>query len=125
MKRQRLYSIVIREQNRGMSRIPFLPAKDPEVDDKNVPRMRVCMCVKSGTCLFYNRHVGGGGRTGCHDVLEHGLNLHWNVPLTKAGCSLSKTLFILDNLSLTTGLQKDTMTIHYYIWILNNEYLKG
>ncbi|KAM8741639.1 jhy protein homolog isoform 2-T2 [Acanthopagrus schlegelii] len=47
MKRQRLYSIVIREQNRGMSRIPFLPAKDPEVNDKNVPRMRALEYAKT------------------------------------------------------------------------------
>uniref|UniRef100_A0A671U3B4 Junctional cadherin complex regulator n=1 Tax=Sparus aurata TaxID=8175 RepID=A0A671U3B4_SPAAU len=47
MKRQRLYSIVIREQNREMSRIPFLPAKDPEVNDKKVPRMKALEYAKT------------------------------------------------------------------------------
>lgn len=49
MKRQKLYSNVIREQNKKISRIPFLPAKDPEGSDKKVPRLKVCMCVHFDT----------------------------------------------------------------------------
>lgn len=45
MRRQRLYSNVIREQNKKISRIPFLPAKNPQGADKKVPRMKVCVCV--------------------------------------------------------------------------------
>lgn len=45
MRRQRLYSNVIREQNKKISRIPFLPSKDAEGNDKTVPRMKVCVCV--------------------------------------------------------------------------------
>ena len=26
--------------------------------------------------------LSGGGLTQCHVVLDHGLNLHWNIPLT-------------------------------------------
>ncbi|XP_044078909.1 jhy protein homolog [Siniperca chuatsi] len=40
MKRQRVYSNVIREQNKKISRIPFLLTKDPEGKDKKVPRMK-------------------------------------------------------------------------------------
>ncbi|XP_068456837.1 jhy protein homolog [Clinocottus analis] len=40
LKRQKLYSNVIREQNKKISRIPFLLAKDPEGNDKKVPRMK-------------------------------------------------------------------------------------
>ncbi|XP_070773818.1 jhy protein homolog [Enoplosus armatus] len=47
MKRQRLYSNVIREQNKTISRIPFLPAKDPEGDDKKVPRTKALEYAKT------------------------------------------------------------------------------
>ncbi|XP_035482669.1 jhy protein homolog isoform X2 [Scophthalmus maximus] len=47
MKRQRLYSNVIREQNKQMSRIPFLPAKDPEGSDNKVPRMKALEYAKT------------------------------------------------------------------------------
>ncbi|XP_040005529.1 jhy protein homolog isoform X3 [Xiphias gladius] len=47
MKRQKLYSNVIREQNKKISRIPFLPAKDPEGSDKKVPRMKALEYAKT------------------------------------------------------------------------------
>uniref|UniRef100_UPI0037E9069A jhy protein homolog n=1 Tax=Semicossyphus pulcher TaxID=241346 RepID=UPI0037E9069A len=47
LKRQRLYSNVIREQNKKISRIPFLPAKDPEGSDKNVPRRKALEYAKT------------------------------------------------------------------------------
>ncbi|XP_051257486.1 jhy protein homolog isoform X1 [Dicentrarchus labrax] len=47
MKRQRLYSNVIREQNKKINRIPFLPAKDPEGSDKKVPRMKALEYAKT------------------------------------------------------------------------------
>ncbi|XP_045894813.1 jhy protein homolog isoform X2 [Micropterus dolomieu] len=47
MKRQRLYSNVIREQNKKISRIPFLSAKDPEGNDKKVPRMKALEYAKT------------------------------------------------------------------------------
>ncbi|KAK5888282.1 hypothetical protein CesoFtcFv8_016796 [Champsocephalus esox] len=47
MKRQKLYSNVIREQNKGMSRIPFLLTKDPEGSDKKVPRMKALEYAKT------------------------------------------------------------------------------
>lgn len=46
MKRQKLYSNVIREQNKKTSKIPILLRKDPEGKDKKVPRMKVS--VNSG-----------------------------------------------------------------------------
>ena len=51
MKRQRLYSNVIREQNKKISRIPFLPAKDLEGTDKKVPRMKVRVFVFAHVCV--------------------------------------------------------------------------
>ncbi|XP_076606583.1 jhy protein homolog [Chaetodon auriga] len=47
MKQQRLYSNVIRERNKKISRIPFLPAKDPEGNDKKVPRMKALEYAKT------------------------------------------------------------------------------
>ncbi|XP_031166536.1 jhy protein homolog isoform X2 [Sander lucioperca] len=47
MKRQKLYSNVIREQNKTISRIPFLLAKDPEGNDKKVPRMKALEYAKT------------------------------------------------------------------------------
>ncbi|KAG7224632.1 hypothetical protein INR49_011385 [Caranx melampygus] len=47
MKRQKLYSNVIREQNKKISRIPFLPAKDPGGSDKKVPRVKALEYAKS------------------------------------------------------------------------------
>ncbi|XP_067463378.1 jhy protein homolog isoform X1 [Thunnus thynnus] len=47
MKQQKLYSNVIREQNKKISRIPFLPAKDPEGNDKKVPRMKALEYAKT------------------------------------------------------------------------------
>ncbi|XP_071761384.1 jhy protein homolog [Centroberyx gerrardi] len=47
MRRQKLYSNVIREQNKKMSRIPFLPAKDPEGSDKKVPRTKALEYAKT------------------------------------------------------------------------------
>ncbi|KAK5859278.1 hypothetical protein PBY51_003357 [Eleginops maclovinus] len=47
MKRQKLYSNVIREQNKNTSRIPFLLAKDPEGSDKKVPRMKALEYAKT------------------------------------------------------------------------------
>ncbi|XP_020501690.2 jhy protein homolog [Labrus bergylta] len=49
LKRQRLYSNVIREQNKNISRIPFLPAKGPEGKDKKVPRMKALEYAKTIT----------------------------------------------------------------------------
>ncbi|KAM6983470.1 jhy protein homolog [Tautogolabrus adspersus] len=49
LKRQRLYSNVIREQNKKISRIPFLPAKAPEGNDKKVPRMKALEYAKTIT----------------------------------------------------------------------------
>lgn len=46
MRRQRLYSNVIREQNKKISRMPFLPAKNLQGTDKKVPRMKVCWRVR-------------------------------------------------------------------------------
>ncbi|CAJ1064726.1 jhy protein homolog isoform X2 [Xyrichtys novacula] len=40
LKRQKLYSNVIHEQNKKISRIPFLLAKDPQGDNKKVPRIK-------------------------------------------------------------------------------------
>ncbi|XP_029304261.1 jhy protein homolog isoform X2 [Cottoperca gobio] len=47
MKRQKLYSNVIREQNKKISRIPFLLAKDPEGNDKKIPRMKALEYAKT------------------------------------------------------------------------------
>ncbi|XP_010780517.1 jhy protein homolog isoform X1 [Notothenia coriiceps] len=47
MKRQKLYSNVIREQNKSISRIPFLLAKDPEGSDKKVPRVKALEYAKT------------------------------------------------------------------------------
>ncbi|XP_053298178.1 jhy protein homolog isoform X2 [Pleuronectes platessa] len=47
MKRQKLYSNVIREQNKKMSRIPFLPAKDPEGSNNKVPRIKALEYAKT------------------------------------------------------------------------------
>nr|XP_046267729.1 jhy protein homolog isoform X2 [Scatophagus argus] len=47
MKRQRLYSNVIHEQNKKISRIPFLLAKDLEGNDKKVPRMKALEYAKT------------------------------------------------------------------------------
>ncbi|XP_060941345.1 jhy protein homolog [Limanda limanda] len=47
MKRQKLYSNVIREQNKKISRIPFLPAKDPEGSDNKVPRIKALEYAKT------------------------------------------------------------------------------
>ena len=52
MKRQKLYSNVIREQNKNISRIPFLLAKDPEGSDKKVPRMKVCVFIFLSVCVL-------------------------------------------------------------------------
>ncbi|XP_056267864.1 jhy protein homolog isoform X2 [Pseudoliparis swirei] len=43
----KLYSNVIREQNKKISRIPFLLAKDPEGNDKKVPRMKALEYAKT------------------------------------------------------------------------------
>ncbi|XP_029923979.1 jhy protein homolog [Myripristis murdjan] len=47
MRRQKLYSNAVREQNKNMSRIPFLPAKDPEGSDKTVPRTKALEYAKT------------------------------------------------------------------------------
>ncbi|KAL7389344.1 hypothetical protein ABVT39_002123 [Epinephelus coioides] len=47
MKRQKLYSNVIREQNKNIRRIPFLLAKDPEGNDKKVPRIKALEYAKT------------------------------------------------------------------------------
>ncbi|XP_010749219.3 jhy protein homolog isoform X3 [Larimichthys crocea] len=47
IEKTRLYSNVIREQNKKISRIPFLPAKDPEGNDKKVPRMKALEYAKT------------------------------------------------------------------------------
>ncbi|XP_072230512.1 LOW QUALITY PROTEIN: jhy protein homolog [Leuresthes tenuis] len=47
MERQRLYSTVIREQNKKISRIPFPPTRDPEGNEKRVPRMKALEYAKS------------------------------------------------------------------------------
>ncbi|XP_054482419.1 jhy protein homolog [Anoplopoma fimbria] len=47
LKRQKLYSNVIREQNKKISRIPFLLAKDPEANDKKDPRMKALEYAKT------------------------------------------------------------------------------
>ncbi|XP_062414114.1 jhy protein homolog [Pungitius pungitius] len=47
LKRQKLYSNVIREQNKKISRIPFLLAKDPEGNDNKVPRMKALEYAKT------------------------------------------------------------------------------
>ncbi|KAK0136593.1 Jhy [Merluccius polli] len=46
MRRQRLYSNVIREQNKKTSTIPPLPPKDPEDIDKTVPRRKALEYAK-------------------------------------------------------------------------------
>ncbi|XP_034406345.1 jhy protein homolog isoform X2 [Cyclopterus lumpus] len=43
----KLYSNVIREQNKKISRIPFLLAKDPEGSDKKVPRVKALEYAKT------------------------------------------------------------------------------
>ncbi|KAM4619772.1 jhy protein homolog [Polymixia lowei] len=47
MRRQKLYSKVIREQNKKISRIPFLPAEGPRGSDKKVPRRKALDYAKS------------------------------------------------------------------------------
>ncbi|KAM9729003.1 jhy protein homolog [Menidia menidia] len=47
MERQRLYSDVIRELNKKISRIPFPPTKDPEGSHKKVPRMKALEYAKT------------------------------------------------------------------------------
>ncbi|XP_040907199.1 jhy protein homolog [Toxotes jaculatrix] len=47
MKRQKLYSNVIREQNKKINRNPFRPAKDLEGSDKTVPRMKALEYAKT------------------------------------------------------------------------------
>ncbi|KAM8834549.1 jhy protein homolog isoform 1-T2 [Synchiropus picturatus] len=47
MKRLRQYSEVIREQNKKISRVPFLVTKDPEGTDKKVPRMKALEYAKT------------------------------------------------------------------------------
>ncbi|XP_069021239.1 jhy protein homolog [Embiotoca jacksoni] len=47
MERQKLYSNVIHEQNKKISRIPFPPAKDPEGNNKKVPRMKALEYAKT------------------------------------------------------------------------------
>uniref|UniRef100_G3Q9L6 Junctional cadherin complex regulator n=1 Tax=Gasterosteus aculeatus aculeatus TaxID=481459 RepID=G3Q9L6_GASAC len=47
LKRQKLYSNVIREQNKKISRIPFLLAKDPEGNDNKVPRLKALEYAKT------------------------------------------------------------------------------
>ncbi|XP_041864784.1 jhy protein homolog [Melanotaenia boesemani] len=47
MKRQKLYSNVIREQNKKISRIPFPLTKDPEGNDKKVLRMKALDYAKT------------------------------------------------------------------------------
>ncbi|XP_042355557.1 jhy protein homolog [Plectropomus leopardus] len=47
MKRQKLYSNVIREQNKKIRRIPFLLAKDLEGNDKKVPRIKALEYAKT------------------------------------------------------------------------------
>ncbi|CAL8267093.1 unnamed protein product [Merluccius merluccius] len=46
MRRQRLYSNVIREQNKKTSTIPPLPPKDPEDIDKTIPRRKALEYAK-------------------------------------------------------------------------------
>lgn len=50
MRRQRLYSNVIREQNKKISRMPFQPAKNLQGADKKVPRVKVCRRVRASVC---------------------------------------------------------------------------
>ncbi|KAK7904320.1 hypothetical protein WMY93_016927 [Mugilogobius chulae] len=47
MRRQKLYSNVIREQNKKTSRIPCLPAKDLETHNKKVPRVKALEYAKT------------------------------------------------------------------------------
>ncbi|XP_054873238.1 jhy protein homolog [Amphiprion ocellaris] len=47
LKRQKLYSNVIREQNKKLSRIPFPRTKDQKDCDKKVPRMKALEYVKT------------------------------------------------------------------------------
>ncbi|CAK6971676.1 jhy protein homolog [Scomber scombrus] len=46
-EKTKLYSNVIREQNKKISRIPFLLAKDPEGNGKKVPRMKALEYAKT------------------------------------------------------------------------------
>ncbi|KAJ0004180.1 hypothetical protein NQD34_010394, partial [Periophthalmus magnuspinnatus] len=46
MRRQKLYSNLIREQNKTMSRMPCIPAKDTETN-KNVPRIKALEYAKT------------------------------------------------------------------------------
>ncbi|KAM8898531.1 jhy protein homolog [Spinachia spinachia] len=47
LKRQKLYSNVIRKQNKKISGIPFLLAKDPEGNASKVPRMKALEYAKT------------------------------------------------------------------------------
>ncbi|KAG7516924.1 hypothetical protein JOB18_044095 [Solea senegalensis] len=47
MKRQKLYSNVIRNMNKNISRIPFLPAKDQEGSGRKVPRAKALEYAKT------------------------------------------------------------------------------
>ncbi|XP_056252562.1 jhy protein homolog isoform X4 [Seriola aureovittata] len=47
IEKRKLYSNVVREQNKKISRIPFLPAKDLEGSDKKVPRMKALEYAKT------------------------------------------------------------------------------
>lgn len=47
MGRQKLYSNMIRQQNKKISRIPLLPAKDPESNDKKVTRLKALEYAKT------------------------------------------------------------------------------
>ncbi|XP_028278054.1 jhy protein homolog [Parambassis ranga] len=47
MEKTKLYSNLIREQNKTISRIPFPPTKDPEGNDMKVPRMKALEYAKT------------------------------------------------------------------------------
>ena len=52
--------------------------------------------------------LSGGGLTQCHSVLDHGLNLHQNIPLTS-----------IQSIQITTGKS------HVSSWLNNTELFKN
>lgn len=57
MRRQKQYANAIREQNKNINRIPFIPAKEPKDNDQRVPRIKVCVCVCVPTVLLTSAFV--------------------------------------------------------------------
>ncbi|KAM3600907.1 uncharacterized protein V6R79_004421 [Siganus canaliculatus] len=66
MKRQKLYSDVIRQQNKKISRIPFLPAKDPDSSEKKVPRMKALEYAKNIAKPPVQPRPKAGQKPHCH-----------------------------------------------------------